>query len=203
MSRPESQPNGNGNGNGAVAGTFEEDTGRHNLNTVMSAAIAGTMDDLDLQTPTGGSNIVDQMAEVLAELIHQKKPGGGDGGVPPEKHAKSIKRHNWAAIILALILGPGGALTVVYATSDRSKANSIKLEQVEKIEPRVEKVEDSVELIQVDVSRMGSKVDSVEATQKVIVDGIEELKQENVESLKDKNARLERELWLEKRRRRR
>ena len=136
-------------------------------------------------------------AEAFLESLAKKLVSHGGGGDGP-KHAKSIKRHNWIAVIMATLLGPGGAIAVIYATSDRSKANSQELEHVKdaakSIEPRMEKTEEDVRLIRVNVGQMKTSVDAVQVQQTAIAEGIEELKGENVKRLKDELEDAKREL---------
>lgn len=134
------------------------------------------------------SEFIESIAKKLIQ--HGGGPGDGDG---PVKLAKSIKRHNWLAVIMAVLLGPGGAIAVIYATSDRSKANSHKVEELKKLEPRVEKTEDDIRYIRARVGEVGTRMDEVKADQTEIVEGINELKQENVDRIKAelKEARAE------------
>ena len=129
---------------------------------------------------------------------------GGGGGDSPSKHAKSIKRHNWLAVIMAALLGPGGAIAVIYATSDRAKANTQEVEHLKdatkSIEPRMVKTEDDVRLIRVNVGQMKTSVDAVQMQQTDIASGIEELKKENVNRLKSELEDARRELRQERNR---
>jgi len=181
-------------GNGVVSVPAEEefeDTGRvsrafHTQLKEGAAAMAGHGEI--------GYN-PDQFIDTIAKkLIEHGSGGGGGGGVPPEVHKKQIKRHNWIAVIMAAILGPGGALTVIYATSDRSKANSMKIEQVEKLEPRVKQTEEDVRYIKASVKGVSEKVDTAMVQQTAIAAGIEELKDENVNRLKEELDEAKREL---------
>lgn len=136
-------------------------------------------------------------AEAFLESLAKKLVTHGGGGDGP-KHAKSIKRHNWLAVIMAALLGPGGAIAVIYATSDRSKSNSQEVEHLKEatkaIEPRMEKTEEDVRFIRVDVGKMKTSVDTMATEQTAIASGIEELKGENVKRLKDELADAKREL---------
>lgn len=173
-----------------------EDTGRQNLRTMLSSAKTG---ELKLQKPHGSQDPVEQMVDTLASLLAARTGDGSSGGVPPEVHKKQIKRHNWLAVALAMVLGPGGALTVVYATSDRSKANEMKVEAAAKdidddIKPRLDRTENDVADIKEHIGKIDEKVSTAMDQQKVIVDGIEELKKENVDRLKQELRDARREL---------
>lgn len=140
----------------------------------------------------GGSDMPRaEFIEAVAQKLIQHGGGRGDGD-GPVKFAKSIKRHNWLAVIMAVLLGPGGAIAVIYATSDRSKANSHKVEELKKLEPRVEKTEEDIRYIKARVGEVGASMEEVKADQTEIVDGINELKQENVDQLK---AELKEARW--------
>lgn len=141
-------------------------------------------------------------ASDIAKALIDLSGGGASappaGSVPPEVHKKQIKRHNWAAVVLAMLLGPGGAFAVINTMDDRSKANEMKVEQVEKssksMDERVEKVEDDVRYIKVRVGDLDTKVDRAMVQQQVIVEGIEQLKEESVRDrekrLREENERL-------------
>lgn len=178
-----------------MSSTFE-DTGK------FAAALYDHVEKASAEyAATGGGPLsADNFLDVLAEKItkHGGGGGGGNGGVPPETHKKSIKRHNLVAVLLALVLGPGGAFAVLQAMDDRSKTNthevkSMKAEVEDDVKPRLDKVEESVDLIRVDVSKMGKSVQNFDKQQTAIVEGIDELKQENVKRLKDELDDMRRE----------
>ena len=161
-----------------------------------TAASLGSTDSGEDLTP---GNIIDILAQKVA------KHGGGGGGMPPDAFKKQNKKHNWITIVLALLLGPGGAFAVIRAMDDRSKDNSREVKAMKAdvdadVKPRLNKVEENVDLIRVDVSKMGKSVDDMRTEQTVIADGIEELKGENVERLKDELDEAKRELRRRRRR---
>ena len=139
-------------------------------------------------------------AEDFLESLARKlvAHGGGGGGDAPAKHAKSIKRHNWLAVVMAALLGPGGAIAVIYATSDRAKSNTQEVEHLKEatkaVAPRVEKNQEQIRLIQVDVSGINKSMGDVKTSQSEIASGIEELKKENVTRLKNELDDANREL---------
>jgi len=147
-----------------------------------------------LQEVEGSPMEQSALITALAEKLLEKgggSAGGGGSGVPPEEHAKSIKRHNWGTIILAALLGPGGFITAWYALVDRSKDNSAKVEQLDaaskSMDERVEQTEKDVKYIKVRVGEVSSTMSNIQVQQTEISNGIKALKQENVQ-------RLEREL---------
>lgn len=133
-------------------------------------------------------------AEAFLESLAEKLKGdgnGGDGGIPPDKHAKSLKRHNWITTLVVLLLGPGGAFAVIYATNDRSKSNT---EDVKAMKPRVEKAESDVRIIRVRIGDMQGSMNGIKTQQTVIAEGIEDLKKENVTRLQQELKDAKREL---------
>ena len=160
-----------------------EDTGR------IRAAMA---------TASESEGAVLAIAENLHRLQQQYGGGNGGGGVPPEVHSKQIKRHNWIAVLLAAVLGPGGALGVIYATRDQTKTNSAEIEhngkQVERLEPRVKASEDGIQFIKNKVKANGATIGEMRTEQTAIHSGIEELKKENVNRLKEELDDAKREL---------
>jgi len=132
-------------------------------------------------------------AEALARLILGARSiggggGDGDGGEVGAKYVKEIKRHKWVAALMAMLLGPGGALAVVYATSDRSKANEAKAKSHDAYGPRITKTEAAVAEIQGDIAKIETSVASAKTQQTKILSGIGELKQENIERVEDELA---------------
>lgn len=166
--------------NGIPETTDFEQTGR--IATAFSAQAQAAADN------GSAGQFMDEFAKKL--LQH--------GGVPPDggnpAHAKSIKRHNWLAIIMSLLLGPGGAIAVIYATSDRSKENSHKVDELRKLEPRVGKTEDDIQFIRVRVKEVGTAVELVKEDTGAMVIGIAELKNENLNRLKQELAEARREI---------
>lgn len=120
--------------------------------------------------------------------------GGGGNSDAPDRHAESIKKHNLITILLTLLLGPGGAIAVVYATSDRAKANSYEVKHLKTLEPRVDNAEKEIHIIKADVSGINQSMKEVKASSKAIAVGIEELKQENVNRLKSELEDAKREI---------
>ena len=122
--------------------------------------------------------------------------------------SKSDRLHNWITGILAILLGPGGAIAVIYATSDRAKANSAQVEHLKKttesFEPRLAKTEEDVGLIQTDVGKLNESMGGLKHQFKTqigdIAKGIKELKQENVNKLTDELEDARRELRRERNR---
>lgn len=148
----------------------------------MSAALYESTQGDDVVTP---ENFLDALAKKLGD---DKDPADS-----PAKHAKSVKRHNWVMALMALLLGPGGALAVIYHTSDRSKANSVDVEQLKALEPRVEKTE-------ADIRSIKSSMTTMAKSSKEIASGIKELKQENLTKLKNELEDTKRELRRERQR---
>ena len=112
-----------------------DDTGK------VSQALCSAMQDRDdTVTP-----------ETLLDVLVEKLSNANGNGDDPKKHADSIRAHNRLAVFMAILLGPGGALAIVYATSDRSKSNAYEVEHLKKMEPRIEKTEKEVRFIRVRV----------------------------------------------------
>lgn len=123
--------------------------------------------------------------EALAKLILGSQPtNGGDGGNDSgAKYVKEIKRHKWVAVLMAMVLGPGGAFAVVYATSDRSKANAATIESHNAFGPRITKTESDVYEIKNDIGDLKTSDAAGQKQQTEILKGITELKKENVDRM--------------------
>jgi hypothetical protein len=160
-------------------------------------AAANGEDDL---TPTKALEIAIQKG---IEAFQNGGGGAPPGSVPPSVYSKSVKKHNWGTIIATLLGAIGVALTSYYATEARSKSNE---EKVEKLEPRVEKLEEDTQYIRVTVKDTKKEMGEVKTQQTVIADGIEQLKEEaqttEKKRLEDKLEELERENRQLRRRRR-
>ncbi len=98
----------------------------------------------------------------------------------------SQKKQNLMAILMMAVIGPGGAMAVLYATRDQSKDNATKVEALkigaDKLEPRVEAVERSILGIQ----------DSIKVLP-AMATGIKDLNEEKTQRIKDKIEKLETE----------
>jgi len=99
---------------------------------------------------------------------------------------------------MAALLGPGGAIAVIYATSDRAKSNTQEVEHLKDAAksavPRIEENEKQIRLIQVDVSGINKAMGDVKESTDAIAGGIEELKKENVTRLKNELDDANREI---------
>jgi hypothetical protein len=146
--------------------------------------------------------------EIAAHIVKLSRGGGGGGngnGDDDDSHRrraaddKKAKRKHSALIgVISVLFGSGGAMGVVYATSDRSKANEIKVEaaakHIENFEPRLDKTEGDIQYIKAEIKDFGEDVDTAMVQQKVIIEGIEDLKKENVNRLQDELRDARREL---------
>lgn len=131
-------------------------------------------------------------AEDIASAFFRKMMEGGGSAPPPTAPPKlsPIKSKTIAALVL-LIVGPGGGLAVFYAMDNRSKSNQ---EQVESLAPIVKAHTVQIGELSGDVQVLGDTVDRAMAGQKVIVDGITELKSENIDRLKSELREAKRAL---------
>jgi hypothetical protein len=150
-----------------------------------------------LKVAAGTEHLVDLFVKKLQE--HGSPVGGGsEGGDAGAKYVKEIKRHKWIAALMAMIVGPGGAIAVVVATSDRSKANSqevIHLKEADKaLTPKVQRNTEDIRLIKVDVSGINKSIGEVNDSQTAIAAGIEDLKKENVNRLQKELDNANRQL---------
>jgi hypothetical protein len=156
----------------------------------LHAAVAGAMGEMGLAAQEGTRLSATEIAQAWIKL------GGGNGngsGVPPERHAKSLKRHNWMTTLLVLLFGSGGIVASYYATKHRSETNSTQIEE-HKAKPMHDGAAEEYELIKVRIVGMETKFTAVEDGQLKITKGIDELKQENVKRLEDEKTALEREV---------
>lgn len=129
---------------------------------------------------------------ILAAVRGEGGKGGGNGNQAGAKYVKEIKRHKWVAAIMALLLGPGGAIAVVYATSDRSKANAAKVESHDAFGPRIADTESAVEEIRSDIGKIQLNVSGAKLQQTEILKGIGELKKENITRMTDELSETKR-----------
>ena len=138
--------------------------------------------------------------EIAIELINLSGDGGsGGGGHRRAGDDKKARRKHSALIgVISVLFGSGGAMGVVYATSDRSKANEIKIEaaakSVDNLEPRLNKTEGDIRYIKAEIKGVGEDVDKAMVQQTAIIEGIEDLKKENVNRLQDELRDARREL---------
>lgn len=182
-------------GNGAVALPIEYqeiDTGR--VSRVLHSALKneGNVDTEESLSPEKALEIA-----IKKGIEAFQRGGGGDsppGSVPPSVYSKSVKKHNWGTVIATILGAVGVALTSYYATEARSKSNEQK---VEKLQPRVEKLEEDTRYIKVTVKDTKSQMGEFKNQQTTIVDGIEQLKKEaqteKQKRLEDKLEELEQE----------
>lgn len=160
-----------------------------NTGEVATAVAAAVASDEDTMT-------------ALAKLIISSQPsqdgGGGGGGDAGVKVLKDIKRHKWLAALMAMVLGPGGMTATYYAIKDRGIANESAVQQLTQdaieIHPKIESNTDDIRLIKVDVSKINKSVDDMKTQQTAIANGIESLKQVNVDRLEKENDKLERKI---------
>ena len=85
-------------------------------------------------------------------------------------------------ILLGALVCTGGPLAVIYTTQDNSKANT---EQIEAMKPRMDQVESDVRFIKGRVGDIDKSVGTIKKDMKGIAGGIGELKEENVNRLKE------------------
>ncbi len=180
-------PRAESNGLTAVPCEVEvEETGK--LSTSLYEAVQGDQ----AVTP---ENFLEQLAGKISEL---SAGDGGGGGDAPEKHAKSIKRHNWITVIMALLLGPGGIVTAMYVMDGRSKSNEKEVQVLRAADaiqkPKVDKNTEDIQQLKSDVKGINESVGEMKGQQTTIVEGITALKQEKVDKLEADLARAEREL---------
>lgn len=133
-------------------------------------------------------------AHEIAKALWDLSPSGdgsGGGGIPSDTHVKQIKKHNWATVILAVVSALGVAIGSYYATEARSKHNE---RQIIKHDSAIEQNTDDVRYIKVRVKSIDDTLTEAKKKQSVILDGIEELKSENVNRLKEELRDARREL---------
>jgi len=170
-------------GNGAVDDPWAcEDTG-----DVRAAILGATRDDGAASRVT-----THDIATTLMELM-DGSGGGGRGG----SHVKQIKRHNLGTILAVVISVVGGGVGSYYALVDRSKHNEEAAEQNAK---RIDETEKDVKFIKVKVNDIDNSMDKMSIEQTVIKDGINELKKESINELKDELQDAKRELRRRNRR---
>ena len=154
----------------------------------MMKAVLATNPSEDLMTA---------FVQKAAEAFAANNSGGGDGR-DPEETLKEMKRHKWLAALLALLFGSGGMVGSYYALKAQTASNTEKVEAIEKAAkaaaPRIEKNASEIRLIKADVSDFNKAVGEVKAQNKEIAEGVESLKQVNVNRLEKENEKLEREI---------
>lgn len=158
-------------GNGAVPHTVEpEDTGE----ILLSAA--GDLSNAEL------------IQSFIAAIDRKLSSGDSGGGAP--KHVKQIKRHNWMTALAVLLFGSGGIVAAHYATEARSKTNS---EAIQAHDVAIKDNTTRIVQIKYSLDSVGAEVSKAVEGQREIANGIRELKQENVDSLKAELRELRRE----------
>ncbi len=165
-----------------------EETGR--VSSALYAAVEGTPE----MTP-------ENFLEELAQKIFEKGGGGGggsDGEDPGAKTLKEIKRHKWLAALMSLLLGSGGMVGSYYALKARAASNTHEVEAI-KTTTKAAKISidqntDDIRVIKVEVGGTNKAVGEMKTQQTVIAEGIESLKQENVNRLERELEKAEREI---------
>ena len=152
-----------------------EDTGR------LAAAVAGGLGE----DPGSDSDLI--------RLLTVKLSGGGDGD-GGARYAKEIKKHKWIAALMALVLGTGGPLAVIYATRDQSRANAQEIESRKAWGVQIRDNSNQLEAVSVDIKVLKNTVDGARVIQQEIASGIDELKAESINELKSDLAEARREL---------
>lgn len=147
----------------------------------------------------GNEDLMSAFVQKAAEAFAASNGGNGNGnGGDPEKTLKEIKRHKWLAALMALLFGSGGMVGSYYALKALAASNADRVQAVEvdakATKQRIEKNSDDIRLIRVNVNGINESVGGMKDQQTAIVDGIEDLKQENVDRLEKENAKLEREI---------
>ena len=166
-----------------------------------NGSVTGPMPDIDTgrirkTISSESGHTVHELAEALSELMGSN---GGDsgGGVPPETHLKTLKKHNWITAVLVLLFGSGGVMGSYYATKSRAEANETRsIKNDSRIEANIE----NVRLIRVDVSGLAVAQEKTTEALEDVSKGLGELKEESLDKLKEEKRVLERELWRERRR---
>lgn len=127
----------------------------------------------------------------ISKLIEMS--GDGNGGMPPGAHAKSVKRHNLLTIVAVLLSMGGGSVGIFYATEARTKTNEAAIEK-HGAAPMHEAANERFINVENRVGVVEKAVGEIKTGQKAIKDGIDELKEEQVDDLKDKLKEAERKL---------
>jgi preprotein translocase subunit SecG len=172
------------------------DTGKHLLAHLVEVHNAG---DNGASSP----DPVERLIQGFEAVVETKLGGGGGGGGGGGDDGcgpgatKSINKTLTRNTIMAIVTILAGVIGAYYATEARSKDNEAAVKDNKKV---IETHTDDIRDIKVEVKDVGSKVDDVSMEQKVILDGIEQLKEE---AKTEKQKRLEekvRELERENRR---
>lgn len=150
----------------------------------------------------GGSSMTAQES-LLEELTNIVKLGDGNGG-GEGAHQKAAKKQNRIILILMLIVGPGGAVGAHYALKGQAASNTQEVKHLNKsihgtdkrpgLVDRVGQNEENIRLIEVHEASLDKSIKGIEASYKLVVGGIEDLKAESVNSLKKDLAKAEREV---------
>lgn len=130
----------------------------------------------------------------LAKLILGSQSNGNGNG--NGSGAKEPKRNKWLMALVVLVLGSGGTTAVIYTTSDIAKANSLEVEHLKQLGPRLDKTEEDIGTIQVDLGKIEQSVASGARQTAKVLEGIKSLKEENVNRLVKENEKLERKVRM-------
>lgn len=120
-----------------------------------------------------------------APRAETEEPIESDGA----RYVREIKRHKWIGALLATILGTGGAVGGAVTATDRSQVNQVEVKNIKEetraLDSRVKKTEADIRAINRSVGTISASVGTIQTDQTAIAGGIEELKKENVNRLKN------------------
>ncbi len=160
-------------------------------NTPLPERIAASGQDLARAASEGD----DELLTLFRGIRDQLGNGNGNGSIDLKKFSK---KHNLTTILIAVIaaLGTGfGGYKVLQATVDR---HGQEIEEHD-AKPMHDATAKEFEKVRGELGQVESTLGKVQTSQKAVVSGLKELKQENVDSLKKERDKLERELIRERR----
>ncbi len=195
--RPGHSSGSNGNDNTPIPVEIREaldDTGKFHT------TLDGALDEVGTAAPVGAAPredngpTVHDLAETLVKIMDNSGGGGGSRGGGPEVK-KLLKRGNLVSVVIAIVVA-GSSFAAGYAVLKATVA--AHGERIDKHESKGMHDGSAKELhgIHNRVNEVEEKVDSVQFWQHEIKEGIDDLKKERVQELKD-------ELREERRRNRR
>jgi len=159
------------------------------------------------RSPTNGATPRADTGDILLAAVDEMSAGdilalvrgasNSGGGIPPEKHAKSVKRHNLLSVLAVLLLGSGGLVANYYTTAALARSNADAIEKHSERPAHPQAVEE-LRVIKVRIDGIGKDTAATRKKTTEIQSGIQELKEEaqtdKQKRLEEENKKLEREI---------
>ncbi len=128
-------------------------------------------------------------ARAFAQLLASEL-GGGGGGVPPDVHVKKIKRHNWATLTGIVATMVTGYFAIDHRSKTNEDTNTRQTVEINEHDAAIKDNAKNIATMRYKIDEVVETVDEAREGQREIVEGLGQLKREN---LRDKDRRIERQ----------